>query len=238
MRRFLIFIAAVILLASPMTSLAGKLVIITIGGASLDKVTSPGLPNISRLIQRGAVGVMNVRPAKKLSGVGNSQISGYSMAGSCATIGAGTRVGVTTEASAACSRSEMINRRSAVELYTSLYGRSPGSAQVLHLGMNSLRFINEEAKYPVELGALGDALHAGGIKTAVVGNSDTPANQGREAALIVSDSQGIIDFGNVGAGLIERDPATIRPTALGRRFLNDLQALFLVERPAHPQRPR
>jgi len=39
-------------------------------------------------------------------------------------------------------------------------------------------------------------------------------------------------------GLIERDPATIRPTALGRRFLNDLQALFLVERPAHPQRPR
>ena len=30
-----------------------------------------------------------------------------------------------------------------------------------------------------------------------------------------------------GRGLIERDPATIRPTALGRRFLNDLQQLFL-----------
>jgi putative oxygen-independent coproporphyrinogen III oxidase len=29
-------------------------------------------------------------------------------------------------------------------------------------------------------------------------------------------------------GLIERDPATIRPSALGRRFLNDLQQLFLV----------
>ena len=28
-------------------------------------------------------------------------------------------------------------------------------------------------------------------------------------------------------GLIERDPTTIRPTALGRRFLNDLQQLFL-----------
>jgi len=28
-------------------------------------------------------------------------------------------------------------------------------------------------------------------------------------------------------GLIERDPAAIRPTALGRRFLNDLQQLFL-----------
>jgi putative oxygen-independent coproporphyrinogen III oxidase len=32
-------------------------------------------------------------------------------------------------------------------------------------------------------------------------------------------------------GLIEADPAVLRPTALGRRFLNDLQALFLVDRP-------
>jgi putative oxygen-independent coproporphyrinogen III oxidase len=31
-------------------------------------------------------------------------------------------------------------------------------------------------------------------------------------------------------GLIEADPAVIRPTSLGRRFLNDLQALFLPER--------
>jgi oxygen-independent coproporphyrinogen-3 oxidase len=30
-------------------------------------------------------------------------------------------------------------------------------------------------------------------------------------------------------GLIESDPSVIRPTALGRRFLNDLQALFLRE---------
>ena len=32
-------------------------------------------------------------------------------------------------------------------------------------------------------------------------------------------------------GLIERDSVTIRPTALGRRFLNDLQALFLADKP-------
>ena len=31
-------------------------------------------------------------------------------------------------------------------------------------------------------------------------------------------------------GLIEKDPVLIRPTALGRRFLNDLQTLFLVDR--------
>ncbi len=39
-------------------------------------------------------------------------------------------------------------------------------------------------------------------------------------------------------GLLERDPVSIRPTALGRRFLNDLQALFLVERPARSAHQR
>lgn len=32
-------------------------------------------------------------------------------------------------------------------------------------------------------------------------------------------------------GLLDADPAVIRPTALGRRFLNDLQALFLRDEP-------
>ena len=38
-------------------------------------------------------------------------------------------------------------------------------------------------------------------------------------------------------GLIEPDPAAIRPTALGRRFLNDLQALFLADGPAGAREP-
>ena len=34
----------------------------------------------------------------------------------------------------------------------------------------------------------------------------------------------------IARGLIEREPASLRATALGRRFLNDLQTLFLVDR--------
>jgi oxygen-independent coproporphyrinogen-3 oxidase len=35
-------------------------------------------------------------------------------------------------------------------------------------------------------------------------------------------------------GLLEADPTLLRPTALGRRFLNDLQELFLAApRPGH-----
>jgi len=37
-------------------------------------------------------------------------------------------------------------------------------------------------------------------------------------------------------GLMERDHLEIKPTALGRRFLNDLQALFLPERERSPER--
>jgi len=39
-------------------------------------------------------------------------------------------------------------------------------------------------------------------------------------------------------GLIGRDPATIRPTDLGRRFLNNLQALFLADAPARQKDSR
>ena len=38
-------------------------------------------------------------------------------------------------------------------------------------------------------------------------------------------------------GLIERDPTVIRPTPLGRRFLNDLQALFLADRRDREAKP-
>jgi len=51
-----------------------------------------------------------------------------------------------------------------------------------------------------------------------------PADVGRELA--VAEAR----------GLIEPDPTLIRATALGRRFLNDLQALFLAERPARKGR--
>ncbi|HXT02868.1 MAG TPA: hypothetical protein VN760_01700, partial [Casimicrobiaceae bacterium] len=37
-------------------------------------------------------------------------------------------------------------------------------------------------------------------------------------------------------GLLEPNPTILKPTPLGRRFLNDLQALFLAESPRDPTR--
>lgn len=206
MRRFVVLLAVALSFVFCGASVAGKFVIVTIGGTSLDELTAPGLPGISHLIEHGAIGVMNVRPASRLAGAGDIPISGYSMAGTCATIGAGTRAAVTTDAKKAYNSSDLAGTRSATELYVSRYGEPPEQAEVLHLGMNRLRYVNEKAKYTVAPGALGDALHLLGMKTAVVGNSDIPMEPAREAALIAAASNGIVDFGNVGKRINRRDP--------------------------------
>lgn len=207
MRRFLILLVIILLAAGSMANAShGKLVLITMGGVPLDYVASPNLKNVSRLIDKGAIAVMNSRPASGRFGAGDVAVGGYSMEGSCATIGAGTRTAVTTEARRAYNVGEKVEDRDVKDLYMSLYGQAPGSAEVLHLGMNRLFFINKDAKYPIEPGALGNALHKANLRTAALGNSDTPTDQRREAALIASDSNGIIDFGNVGLGLTMRDP--------------------------------
>jgi len=205
-RRLLIFAAALVLAASAPSAARGKLVIVTIGSTSLEDLLASDLPSISRLIKQGAVGVMNVRPATVRVEAEDVPVSGYSMEGTCATIGAGTRAAATTDARKAYSASETAEGRPVRELYVSLYGRSPGQAEVLHLGMNRLRFVNLEARYPIEPGALGSALRRAGLRTAAVGNSDTPTELRREAALIAADSNGIIDYGDVSSQMVRRDP--------------------------------
>jgi hypothetical protein len=184
----------------------GKIVFVTVGSVSLDEITASDLPNISRLIKTGAIGVMNARPASIRAISDDAPVGRYSMEGGCATIGAGTRTAATTDARKAYNSSEKIERRSATQLYESLYGRNPGNAQVLHLGMNRLWFVNSEARYPIEPGAIGALLRSNGHKTAAIGNSDTPIDPRREASLIAADPYGIIDYGNVSSSLTQRDP--------------------------------
>lgn len=208
MRRVLILAAlAISLAASSAWGAHGKFVVVTVGSASLDNFMAPGLPNIARLRKAGAIGVMNARPASVKAAWDDSSIGRYSMEGGCATIGAGTRAAATTDARKAFDASDSIDGRPARQLYESLYGSGPGDAEVLQLGMNRLLYVNSDAKYPIEPGAVGSALRAKGLKTAVIGNSDTPNDFRREAALIAVDTKGIIDYGDVGASMVLRDPA-------------------------------
>lgn len=209
MRRNIIILAILVyaLVVPACIAADGKVVLVTMGSTSLDEVTSQGLPNLLSLINQGAIGVANVRQAsiKQLSD--DAGVGRYSMEGGCMTIGAGTRAAATTDARRAHNASDVVDGRPMCQLYESLYGNPPDRAKVLHLGINRLWFINSEARYPIEPGALGSALRKAGLKTAAVGNSDTSKEPRREASLIAADSNGIIDFGDVGAKMIQRDPS-------------------------------
>jgi len=203
----LIFAAIGILLTACTASAAeGKFVIVAISSVSLEELTAPGLPNISYLIDKGGIGVMNTRPASVRGLSEDIVVTKYSMEGACATIGAGTRTAATTDARKAYNASDIVDNRPVRQLYESLYGQSSRRAEVLHLGMNRIWFINSEAKYKIEPGALGTALRSAGLKTAAVGNSDTHFDPRREATIIAADAVGIIDYGYVGSKLVMRDP--------------------------------
>ncbi|MBI2843980.1 MAG: hypothetical protein HYX78_11325 [Armatimonadetes bacterium] len=205
--RLLMLLIGLMLLCAPADAASGRLVVVTVGGASLDDILRPELGNISRLIEIGAIGVMNARPASGRI-VDDTDVGGYSMEGGCAAISSGTRAAATVDARSAYSSWEKtVERRPAQELYASFYGKSPGRAEVLHMGMNSLRFANEDARYPVEIGGVGTSLHRAGLRTAAIGNSDIPAVPHREAALIAADDDGIVDYGDVSSKFVVHDPA-------------------------------
>ena len=91
-----------------------------------------------------------------------------------------------------------------------------GSAVFLGLGQ-TLREIAKQGSVPTKLGALGDALHAAGIKTGVVGNADIPPNViDRSAAVLAMDSRGIVDAGALPSNEFEATNAQSPPARTGK----------------------
>ncbi|MFQ5808601.1 MAG: hypothetical protein ACE5JM_03190, partial [Armatimonadota bacterium] len=81
--------------------------------------------------------------------------------------------------------------------------------QVVNPWAEDLQRDNARLRYRVEVGALGEALHGAGLRTAVLGNADRGEVQlrpGRAAVTIAMDSRGIVDSGDVGLGLLRVDP--------------------------------
>ncbi len=200
MRRLLIVLVIVLFACSAAVS-AGRLVIVTVNGVSLDELLDPRQKNINALVGDGAIGVMNARTA---SGA-DEEVGRYSMEGACATIGAGTRASAGVDAREAFDAGDSDQQRPVRETYESRSAHDAGNAEVLHLEINSLRFDNADAHYPIKIGELGTLLHQAGLRTAIVGNSDQAAIKHREAALIVADDEGVVDFGDVGRRLSQRD---------------------------------
>ena len=154
----------------------------------------------------GAIGLMNSRTAGRLN-LGTEEFTDgkYTPEAGYMTIGAGARTQAGTDAAQAYSANETLGDVAAREVFLRMTLIDPGRSEVVHLKIPRLTRDNSTFSYKVTVGALGTALHKAGLKTAVIGNSDD-GQPHREAVTIAMDSNGLVDYGNVGTDMVIRDP--------------------------------
>jgi hypothetical protein len=186
----------------PSTVAAGDVVIFGMPRLSWDDVGTGRLPNLDRLAAEGAMSATSVRT---LSGR-PSTTEGY------ATLGAGTRVAADDMGGFAFDATSVLEGGTAAQALERRSGRSV-DGEVAVVGGPATRKLNAGRHLTSSPGALADALHRAGKRTAVVGNADTGYPLGprasllRPAAVAMMDSTGSVDVGAVSRDLLQPDPA-------------------------------
>lgn len=178
-----------------------KVVIFGMTRLSLDDLGSGAVPNVDRLVAEGAVGATSVRT---LAGRPSS-VEGY------ASFGASARVRSPDAAADAYAPDDPIGIVTARQLAELRTGRR-AKGEVVLTGMADTVRVNKKKFLPSDPGALGDALHAAGKRTGVVGTSDTgllgddpAAGLQRPGPIALADGSGSVDYGAVGKSLLRRD---------------------------------
>jgi hypothetical protein len=179
---------------------ASKVVVFGVPRLSWDDVSTGRMPNLDRLIDEGAIAATSVRT---LSGRPNTT-EGY------ATLGAGTRVAAEDLGGFAFDADSVLEGGTAAEALSRRTGR-PAEGAVAVVGGPATRKLNAGRYHTSSPGALGDALHRAGRRTAVIGNADTGYPLGtrasllRPAAVAVMDTGGSVDAGVVSRNLLQPD---------------------------------
>lgn len=170
----------------------GRVVMIVLDRAGLEDFEKLSLP--SDLRRNAAWGLMNTNTGGARN-VENTH----------ATVGAGSRIIATGAGMDAYNSSELIQGESAAAEYFRRTGRQAGPDGVVHLGIAGVRRVSEELSYANRPGALGSALHAAGLTTAVLGNADWLGVNRRPAALVAMDEYGFVDAGDVSRNVLTID---------------------------------
>jgi hypothetical protein len=157
-------------------------------------------PALNRLAENGAVGMMCVRTGRGGGGA-YLTIGGGSRA---SVPGRSTRQNLEGYAFQASEKRDMVPAGRAFRAYT---GWPVGDNAIVHLGIGELLRQNTGVPYPLRLGLLGGTLRRSGLRVACIGNADTPRGLHREAVCIGMDEQGMVELGDVGAGLLRRNPS-------------------------------
>ncbi|HVF32671.1 MAG TPA: glycosyltransferase [Acidimicrobiales bacterium] len=186
----------------PSSVAAGDVVIFGMPRLAWEDIGTGRLPNLDRLAAEGAMSATSVRT---LSGR-PSTTEGY------ATLGAGTRVAAEDVGGFAFDAESVLEGGSAAQALQRRSGR-PAEGEVAVVGGPATRKLNAGRHLTSSPGALADALHRAGKRTAVIGNADTGYPMGerasllRPAAIALMDSTGSVDVGAVSRDLLQPDPA-------------------------------
>ncbi|SHE60404.1 hypothetical protein SAMN02746089_00510 [Caldanaerobius fijiensis DSM 17918] len=170
-----------------------KFVIVVMNKVGLRDYVKYELPNIKKLIQSGALGLLNVRTAKN-----------YHEPSAYLSIGAGSRAESDYNGGYAFNYNEMYDFGRAGELYHIYTGNNASKGDVVNLSINSLKEVSAKQDHQVVPGLLGQILKDKGIPVAVLGNADLPDTYRRYVSLIGMDENGKVK-GDVSGNLSKDD---------------------------------
>jgi hypothetical protein len=171
-----------------------QVVVVVVDGLCKSAMPPELTPNLSRLQKMGAIGVMN-----------HNTLGAKTDVNSYLTIGAGSKAGAPFYRVMAYAIDERVREEMRPAVGRDLYLRHIGTepdGKIVVPQLPQILSQAEEANSRNVPGLLGDAVHAQGKKTAVLGNTDLGSHVHRPAALIAMDSKGTVDLGGFQTGLI------------------------------------
>ncbi|WP_431731795.1 hypothetical protein [Aceticella autotrophica] len=175
-----------------------KAVLVIIDRVNLNDYLKNNAKNIQKLINDGAIGLMNTQTAND-----------YIQSSAYLTIGTGTRASTSGDFSSISLNSfENYLYGNAESLYRLNTGLTPGNNDILNIGISKLIEASKKENYQITPGLLGQILKENNIPVYVFGNADSKDENGtvykRYAALIAMDKNGV-SHGDVSGDILKKD---------------------------------
>ncbi len=210
-----------------------KAIILILDETSLEDLTSYDLPNIKRLMDTGAIGLMNTRAKSSVNNMGSSYLS----------LGMGVRTLASTQGQLAFNRDAdypissydiFDSKLKAEDVYKLYTGRPTPGGDVVNLAIEDIKRVALDVTPNNRVGLLGETARENKLKIAVLGNADTDTAS-REFTMLAMDENGMIPYGNIDSDLLKLDKTVIggvrsdddKLLTESKRLLKDADLLFL-----------
>ncbi len=178
---------------------ADRVIIYMIDKLSIDDVDPNLTPYLWSLTEQAGMGLLNPVSA------GERTIKNV-----CCTISAGDLSVSSHKAQLNFKADELINSESAADIFFRNTAILPEINNIVITNKTTI-FKNNETRALAKPGKLGDSLHGLGITAALIGDSDRPSYYSRAGALILMDSNGLVDDGVLGSEVHQTDRDGILP---------------------------